>query len=147
MPQRVRVLQRAQMTLGMQAGASKSAGTAKRASTAGRVGSAKSVSNPGRGVPHRLLSLQLPRPGMRWLQVQGALAGIKKKGCKSARTSRKKRGGRVSLLACRQYLRGTSAKEDAIRIGVVSIRNHPLLDCSPPLLPLHNPPPHPWLEN
>ena len=61
---KTRVLQRAQMTLGMQvphrawilqrvqAGASKSAGTAKRAGTAGHVGSAKSVGNPGRaGIP------------------------------------------------------------------------------------------------
>ena len=75
-------------------------------------------------------------------------SGIMKTGCKPARTSRKKRGGGgVSLLACRQYRRGTSAKGDAIRIGVVSIRNHPQLDRSPPRLPLHHLPPHSWLEN
>ena len=49
----------------------------------------------------------------------------------------------VSLLVCRQYRKGTSAKGDAIRIGVVSIRNHPELDYS--LSPSPSPSPSPLL--
>ena len=113
-PQRAWILQR------VQAGASKSTGTAKSASTDGLVGSSKSVGTAGRaGSPQVAVtattwSVSAASPGS---------TGIKKKGCKSARTSRRKEGGgAVSILACRQYRRRTSAKGDAIQIGVVSIR-------------------------
>ena len=122
-PQRAQVLQRAQMQVPqrawilqrVQAGASKSTGTSKSPGTAGLVGSSKSVGTAGRaGTP------QVAVTAITWsvLAASPGSTGIKKKDCKSARTSRKG----VSLLACRQYRRRTSAKGDALRIGVVSIR-------------------------
>ena len=100
-------------------GAAKSAGTSKSAGIAGLVVSSKSVGTAGRaGTP------QVAVTATTWsvLAASPGSTGIKRKGCKSARTSRKKKGLGVSLLACRQYGRRTSAKEDAIRIGLVSIR-------------------------
>ena len=127
-PQRVREPQRAQMQVSqrawiLQAGASKSTGTGKCTGTAGRVCSSKSVGTAGRaGTPQVAVTATTSTRSV--VAASPGSTGIKKKGCKSARPSRKKRGG-VTLLACHQYSRGTSAKGDAIWIGVVSIRNHP----------------------
>ena len=75
-----------------------------------------------RGYLKELLQVAVTATTWSVLAASPGSTGIKRKGCKSARTSRKKKGVGVSLLACRQYGRRTSAKEDAIRIGVVSIR-------------------------
>ena len=82
-PQRAWILQR------VQAGASKSTGTAKSAGTAGLVGSSKSVGTAGRvGTPQVAVTATI------WsvLAASPGSTGIKKKGCKSARTNRKKKG-------------------------------------------------------
>ena len=127
----------------VQAGTSKSAKNAKTAGIAGRIGSSKSVGTAGRaGTPQVAVTATTSTRSA--LAASPDSTGIKEKGCKSARTSRRKRGGGVSLLACRQYRRGTSAKGDAIRIGIVSIRNHPQLDRSPPS-PSPSPSPSPLL--
>ena len=127
-PQRAWEPQRAQMQLPQRAwilktGASKSTETTKRAGTAGRVCSSKSVGTAGSaGIPQVAVTATTSTRSA--VAAGPGSTGIKK-GCKSARTSRKKKGGGVSLLACRQYRRETSAKGNAIRIGVVSIRNCP----------------------
>ena len=78
-PQRAWILQR------VQAGAPKSAETAKRAGTPGLVGSSKSVGTAGRaGTPQVAVTVTS------WsvLAASPSSTSIKKKGCKSARTSR-----------------------------------------------------------
>ena len=131
----MQVSQRAWVLQRVQAGASKSAGTA------GHVGSAKSVGAAGHAGTPQVADTATTSTRSALAASPGS-TGIKKKGCKSARTSRKRR---VSLLACRQYRRGTSAQGDGIRIGIVSIRNHPQLDSYPLSFPpslgveLHSP--------
>ena len=138
-PQRAWILQR------VQAGATKSAGTAKSTGTAGHVGSLKSVGTAGRaGTPQAAFTATTSNRSA--LAASPGSTGIKKRVVNLPAQVERKRGGGVSLLACHQYRRGTSAKGDAIWRSLYkeSPTARPL---TLPLLLLHHPPPHSWLEN